>query len=168
MAHHQRHGESRTSGIQALLKMFRIPNSTTVPVVGEEDLAAEADEPPDDQLSPLQTSFPHKNSMYTKSPMTNDRRESLLTRALMGESKSEEPSPPQQFSRGLSTASTISNGSMASTAELTSDTGATSPARSVTSSPILPPAQAIPLPEHLVFSSAGDNAATNNTEAAVE
>ena len=121
-------------------------------VDGEEDVAAEADEPPDDQISPLQVVFPNKHdTIYKKSPRPQiDRRESLLTRALHGESPGEEQSPTATSSnpafRALSTTSTRSNASMASTAELTSDTGLTSPPRSATPSPPLPPTRQTLLP----------------------
>jgi Protein of unknown function (DUF2457) len=123
-----------------------------VAVDGEEDVAAEADEPPDDQISPLQVVFPNKHdTIYKKSPRPQiDRRESLLTRALHGESPGEEQSPTATSSnpafRALSTTSTRSNASMASTAELTSDTGLTSPPRSATPSPPLPPTRQTLLP----------------------
>ena len=137
-----------------MLKMFNLSHLPTVPATEEEDLAGDVDEPPDDQLSPLQTSFRHKDTMYLKSPTVppTDRRESLLTRALMGESSPEDHSPTSNSSRpppprGMSTTSTHSNASMASTADLTSDTGTTSPASSATPSPPLPPTQyAHPLP----------------------
>ena len=138
MAHHQYEGRQRQSGLQGLLKMFRLTSAPTVAQEGEEDLAAEADEPPDDQLSPLQTNFPHHDILYKKASRPgNDRRESLLTKALMGDSASEDQSPTSSrpAPRG-STASTYSTASL-STAELTSDTGITSPPRSATPSPPL-------------------------------
>jgi len=153
MAHHQHQNDRRqTSGLFTLLNLFRLSNTPTVAVDGEEDVAAEADEPPDDQISPLQVVFPNKHdTIYKKSPRPQiDRRESLLTRALHGESPGEEQSPTATSSnpafRALSTTSTRSNASMASTAELTSDTGLTSPPRSATPSPPLPPTRQTLLP----------------------
>ena len=120
--------------------MFNISTAPTVPT-GDDDVAAEADEPPDDQLSPLQSPFP-KDSLWSKaaSKPSYFRRESLLTRAIQGESKPDVPSPlsSPHTSRGLSTTSSHSTGSMASTAELTSDGDMTSPNRSATPSPPLP------------------------------
>jgi hypothetical protein len=153
MAHHQHQNDRRqTGGLYNLLNLFRLSNTPTVAVDGEEDIAAEADEPPDDQISPLQDLFPNKyDTVYKKSPRPQvDRRESLLTRALHGEPQGEEQSPTATSSnpafRTLSTTSTRSNASMASTAELTSDTGLTSPPRSATPSPPLPPTRQTLLP----------------------
>jgi hypothetical protein len=153
MAHHQHQNDRRqTGGLYTLLNLFRLSNTPTVAVDGEEDVAAEADEPPDDQISPLQAVFPNKlDTIYKKSSRPQiDRRESLLTRALHGESPGEELSPTATSSdpafRALSTTSTRSNASMASTAELTSDTGLTSPTRSATPSPPLPPTRQTLLP----------------------
>lgn len=153
MAHHQHDYERRqTSGLHALLKLFRLSNAPTVVADDEEDVPADADEPPDDQISPLQSSFPHKQDMmYQKSPRPHaDRRESLLTRALHGETQIEEhPSTSISLDpalRALSTTSTRSNASMTSAAELTSDTGMTSPPRSATPSPPLLPTHQTLLP----------------------
>jgi hypothetical protein len=153
MAHHQHQNDRRqTGGLYSFLNLFRLSNTPTVAVDGEEDVAAEVDEPPDDQVSPLQDVFPHKHdTIYKKSSRPRvDRRESLLTRALHGESQGEEqsltaPSSNPAF-RALSTTSTHSNASMASTAELTSDTGLTSPPRSATPSPPLPPTRQTLIP----------------------
>lgn len=121
--------------------MFNLSNAPTVPL-DEEELSSEADEPPEDQLSPLVTiPFSQADPIYKKSNAPpNPRRESLLTRAIMAESKEDEPSPKSPAtSRGLSTTSSHSTGSMASTAELTSDGDATSLSRSSTPSPPPPP-----------------------------
>ncbi|KAG9769028.1 hypothetical protein KCU88_g7017, partial [Aureobasidium melanogenum] len=125
--------------MQSLLKMFNLSNAPTVPL-DEEELSGEADEPPDDRLSPLNTQF-SRDALYGRSTAPiNPRRESLLTRAIMAESKHEETSTVStSVSRGLSTTSSHSTGSMASTAELTSDGDVTSPSRSTTPSPPPPP-----------------------------
>jgi len=144
MAHHQKHqtdSRRRSSAIQNLLKMFNLSNAPTVPL-DEDDLSSEADEPPEDQLSPLTTIPVSKtDSFYRKSKAPpNPRRESLLTRAILAESRDDEQvlkSP--DTSRGLSTTSSHSTASMASTAELTSDGDATSQSRSATPSPPPPP-----------------------------
>ena len=153
MAHHQHDNDRRQiGGLQTFLNLFRLSNTPTVVADGEEDVTADADEPPDDQISPLQTSFPNKsNTIFKKSSRpVADRRESLLTLAIHGESQDEDRSPTSAVSdptfRALSTSSTRSNASMASTAELTSDTGITTPPRSATPSPPLPPTRHAPLP----------------------
>ena len=130
--------------------MFRLTTAPTVALEGEEDLAAEADEPPDDQLSPLQTNFPTHDILYKKASRPgNDRRESLLTKALMSDSASEDHSPTsaRPAPRG-STTSTYSTASL-STAELTSDTGITTPPRSATPSPRLPSTHKSALPKSI-------------------
>ncbi|EXJ88166.1 hypothetical protein A1O1_05094 [Capronia coronata CBS 617.96] len=125
--------------MQSLLKMFNLSNAPTVPL-DEEELSGEADEPPDDQICPLNTQFSRDGSYSRSMARTNSHRESLLTRAIMAESKTEEPPTlSTTASRGLSTTSSRSTGSMASTAELTSDGDATSPSRSATPSPPPPP-----------------------------
>jgi Protein of unknown function (DUF2457) len=145
MAHHQHDNDRRQiGGLHTFLKLFRLSNAPTVAVDGDEAVIADADEPPDDEISPLRSVFPNKHdTIYKKSSRPQpDRRESLLTRALHDEAQGEEHSPTSTSSnpalRALSTTSTRSNASMASTAELTSDTGPTSPPRSATPSPPLP------------------------------
>ncbi|KEF59721.1 uncharacterized protein A1O9_04567 [Exophiala aquamarina CBS 119918] len=121
--------------------MFNLSNAPTVPL-DEDELSSEADEPPEDQLSPL-TNFPtlKTGSLYQKAKAPpNPRRESLLTRAILAESRDDEQSlQSPSASRGLSTTSSHSTASMASTAELTSDGDATSQSRSATPSPPPPP-----------------------------
>lgn len=124
--------------MQSLLKMLSFSNAPTV-AIAEDDVAAEADEPPDDRLSALHQIS--KNSQYPKASRMppGTRRESLLTRAIMSDSQPEDLiiTANPNVSRGLSTASSHSATSMASTAELTSDA---SPTRSCTPSPPLPAA----------------------------
>lgn len=133
--------------------MLHLSNSPNVPLNDEEDLTGEADEPPDElaRLPSLPSQYQERTS-YIKSPkLPSDRRESLLTRALL---TSPEISPVDQThsrqlpieSRGMSTASTRSNASAASTADLTSDGGITSPARTNTPSPPPPPSHYTTLP----------------------
>ena len=143
MAHHQKQqadAARRGSAIQSLLKIFNISTAATVPT-GEDDVPAEADEPPDDQLSPLHSPHP-KASTFPRaaSKPSYTRRESLLTRAIQGDSKPDASSllSSPLTSRGLSTTSSHSTASMPSTAELTSDGDLTSPNRSATPSPPLP------------------------------
>ncbi|EXJ74269.1 uncharacterized protein A1O5_02565 [Cladophialophora psammophila CBS 110553] len=118
--------------MQSLLKMFSLSNAPTVPL-GDDELSADADEPPDDQVSPL-TIVPTREALYHRSNAPpNPRRESLLTRAILAESKHEDDTH-NMAERGLSTTSSHSTASMPSTAELTSD-GDTSQTRSATPSP---------------------------------
>ncbi|KIW65786.1 hypothetical protein PV04_08011 [Phialophora macrospora] len=135
MAHHQKHqtdASRRNSAMQSLLKIFNMSNAPTVPL-DDDELGAEPDEPPDDQVSPL-TPLGSNATLYCRSMAPGySRRESLLTRAIMAENKHEDD--VHGFpSRGLSTTSSHSTASMPSTAELTSD-GDTSQSRSATPSP---------------------------------
>jgi hypothetical protein len=99
--------------------------------VAEEEIAAEVDEPPDHHCQEI-TGF-QKSTIRPKS----DRAESLLTRALQGPEA--DTKPEIHVAADLSRRrSMISNTSLASTAELTSDGGLTSPARTNTPSPPLP------------------------------
>lgn len=121
--------------------MFRFDNSANVIVPPEEE-QAEPDEPPDG-IPPLERSHTLSHlgeHPYTKSTMPHfDRRESLLTRALVHSpiltSQSSPTSPVPRDTASFSTQST------ASTAELTSDGDMTSPARTATPSPPFPPAR---------------------------
>ncbi|KIV85761.1 hypothetical protein PV11_01421 [Exophiala sideris] len=139
MAHHQKHqtDHRRGSAMQSLLKMLNLSTAPTV-AVAEDEVSAEADEPPDDQITPLITE--PRDKVYSKAiAPANPRRESLLTRAIV-ELKHDEFSPSSTSDhRGLSTTSSRSTASMASTAELTSDGDLTSPSRSTTPSPPPPP-----------------------------
>ena len=138
MAHHQHQrpeGTRRSSAMQSLLKMFNLSNAPTLASSDEEH--AEVDEPPD-RVGHLTRPFSRGSVTAPKFP----RRESLLTRAIMGGARTEDPSPTSpnvpNLPRGLSTVSSHSTVSMASTAELTSDGDLTSPNRSATPSPPLP------------------------------
>ncbi|KAI1769563.1 hypothetical protein GGR53DRAFT_5554 [Hypoxylon sp. FL1150] len=93
----------------------------------EDEAAAEVDEPPDDRRS-------HQdNSQFKRSAIrkAGDHSESLLTKAL----HSEEDSAQSHFGLSSTNRSMNDNISLASTADLTSDTGFTSPARTNTPSP---------------------------------
>lgn len=117
--------------------MFNLSNAPTVPL-GDDELNGEPDEPPDDEISPLRAVFSRDDTAYVKSrPTTGDRRESMLTRALMA-STSDEHETQHIPTRGLSTVSSHSTASMTSTAELTSDGNLTSPPQSTTPSPTFP------------------------------
>ncbi|OQV08417.1 hypothetical protein CLAIMM_12695 [Cladophialophora immunda] len=128
--------------MQSLLKMFNLSNAPTLPL-GDDELSADADEPPDDQVSPL-TIVPTREALYHRSNAPpNTRRESLLTRAIRAESNHEDDTH-KLADRGLSTTSSHSTASMPSTAELTSD-GDTSQSRSATPSPPPPSGRFGPL-----------------------
>jgi hypothetical protein len=150
MGNYQQDNNRRHSAIQNLLSMFHLSNASAVPLNSEEELNGEVDEPPDEPLSSLRVDSAvvnqqqQRQSTYTKSvpPPTMDRKESLLTRALMTGPNSDFPSPLESPAPGaLSRASTFSNTSAPSLAELTSDADDTSPARSATPSPPLPSSQ---------------------------
>lgn len=97
----------------------------------EDEAAADVDEPPDNRDSrPLQADF-RRTAVRKPAPV---QTQSLLTKALHGQSDdditTETFSPVQSRRRSVN-----SNISLASTADLTCDTGLTSPARSNTPSP---------------------------------
>lgn len=99
----------------------------------DEEVPADVDEPPDNRLPRDLPSHPdfHKSMIRP----SNDRKESLLTRAL-AQTESENTKPIVQVTADLTRRrSMLSNASIASTAELTSDGGLTSPARTNTPSP---------------------------------
>jgi Protein of unknown function (DUF2457) len=126
--------------------MFHLSSASAVPLSSDEDGSGEGDEPPDEPLSPLRVNgdaVEQQQSIYSKSALpAMDRKESLLTRALLTSPNPEVPSPlASPGPAALSRTSTISNASIPSTAELTSDADDTSPARSATPSPPLPSSQ---------------------------
>lgn len=125
-----------------ILKMLRITNTPTV-AVGEEEIAPDADEPPDDRLCQLNNAFKKENISQRRASTTGmGWRESLLTRGLQGHGDESPNSPRMPYvPRGLST---TSSHSFASTAELTSD--AESLLRSASPSPP-------PLPKQLHITS---------------
>ncbi|KAI1502317.1 hypothetical protein F5X99DRAFT_166318 [Biscogniauxia marginata] len=96
----------------------------------DEDAVADVDEPPDDRLPAL----PTKNQ-FTRSAIRKvaDNSESLLTKAL--HQSEEEATKFHTSALPARRRSMNSSVSLASTAELTSDTGFTSPARTNTPSP---------------------------------
>lgn len=94
----------------------------------EDEAAAEVDEPPDDRRS-HRTNSQFKRSVIRK---VGDHSESLLTKALH---HSEDDSIQLHFDLSSRGRLMNDNASLASTADLTSDTGFTSPARTNTPSP---------------------------------
>jgi hypothetical protein len=119
-------------------------NATNLPSSCDEDLADEADEPPDNQLIPCRTvSSPDGKFSKLEYPIYRhpSPKESLLTRALL---TSPTLAPidrvvPPSLERGMSASSVWSNTSSASTADLTSDAGMTSPSGANTPSSPPPP-----------------------------
>ncbi|OLN83326.1 hypothetical protein CCHL11_02991 [Colletotrichum chlorophyti] len=101
-----------------------------------DDETADVDEPPDAQvpISPM-------SSMFKRNPIrrtTLDHNASLLTKALHSPSEDEEHDARPGRSFFARRRSMVSNISLASTADLTSDTGLTSPSRANTPSPPIP------------------------------
>ncbi|KAI6092471.1 hypothetical protein F4821DRAFT_135361 [Hypoxylon rubiginosum] len=94
----------------------------------EDEAAAEVDEPPDDRRAHLTNSQFKKNAIRKAA----EHSESLLTKALH---HSEDDSIQLHFGLSSRNRSMNDNISLASTADLTSDTGFTSPARTNTPSP---------------------------------
>lgn len=124
--------------MENILKMLRITNAPTV-AAGEDEIAQDVDEPPDDKVPDLNANF-KKDNISIRKPSTPafTRRESLLTKAIQAENGTQHASPRfRDATRGLST---TSSHSFASTAELTSDVE--SPIRSASPSPP-PPANRI-------------------------
>ncbi|MCJ1438557.1 hypothetical protein MMC27_007947 [Xylographa pallens] len=136
MAHHQHKHHERPLMAQVISFFTRNP-SDGVTITDEDEAAFDDDEPPDHSLN--SKSIP--SGSYFKLPsLPTSHTESLLTQALLTSPSLRSPSVNNtcQPSRALSLASTHSNASIASTAELTSDGGLTSPARTNTPSPPLP------------------------------
>lgn len=129
--------------MQNLLNMLRLTaNAPTIAPLGDDEPAADgADEPPDDLVSPLpvvpQSSLDHKYPRESGRP-ANNRRESLLTRAIRGYSNPPEYSPTSPVSNASHAFSTTSSHGTVSTAELTSDENLTTPPQSATPSPPAP------------------------------
>lgn len=122
-------------------------HSANVESVAEDDAAADADEPPDSTMARnYQESPQFRRASVTKA---RENHASLLTQALQSASEGESPdSTPVPASRRRR--SITSQISLASTADLTSDTGMSTPARTNTPSPRLPSIgfAALPLDKH--------------------
>jgi hypothetical protein len=106
-----------------------------------EDMAGEADEPPDDHSLIMSSRKPHTDSTFQKSAPSVGKRHSLLTQYLHtseSDSVSEEDQSTQlsDAHRTQSSTSTYSRSSATSMGELTSDGGHTSPRTSTPSPPI--------------------------------
>ena len=107
----------------------------SMPAIADEDLAADVDEPPDHTQEKHVEEF-HKSSVHA----SDIRKQSLLTQALQTPENKPETTTPQikLITEVTRRRSMVSNTSVASTAELTSDGGLTSPARTNTPSPPFP------------------------------
>jgi len=123
---------------------FNLSTNATPTMSSDDEMVVDLDEPPDLQRtprpSPLRLHQSFKGS-FTKHAPRIGRQESLLSTALNSNNTSpvEPPTDTDEVLRGMSCASTWSNNS-ASTAELTSDGGFTSPGtRTNSPSPPLPP-----------------------------
>ncbi|EEP81782.1 predicted protein [Uncinocarpus reesii 1704] len=130
--------------------MLRISNVANTPTIDGDEVPAEPDEPPDHRGSLSRPCLAGNRSLTVPSPIYaktktigvgGHKKESLLTRALLS---SPELSPVDPLAAnlpsigdltGLTTSSALSNRSVPSTAELTSDSETTSPFRSNTPSP---------------------------------
>jgi hypothetical protein len=124
-----------TMGLQDFFNWRSQTVASSTADVADDEPVAEADEPPDHH-----SSHEHTQPDFHKSIIRAqiDRKESLLTKALLKDPENETSKPEIQIISDLSRRrSMISNASMASasTAELTSDGGLTSPARTNTPSP---------------------------------
>ncbi|EON63266.1 hypothetical protein W97_02493 [Coniosporium apollinis CBS 100218] len=118
------------------------PTTLDASLSAGDEILSDSDEPPDEREK---TPHPPTLSVMPKFEKAMapqfQRKESLLTQALQMSGTEEERRPSSGPSRGLSNASTWSNTSAASMAELTSDGGLASPCtRASSPSPPLPPA----------------------------
>ncbi|KAF4628176.1 hypothetical protein G7Y89_g9979 [Cudoniella acicularis] len=131
--HSDRH---HTMGLQDFFN-WRSQTAASTAAVTDEEPIADVDEPPDHR------SHQQIQPDFYKSTVRNlyERKESLLTRALLKNPENESSKPEIHVTTDLSRRrSMMSNASIASTAELTSDGGLTSPARTNTPSPPPPSA----------------------------
>ena len=112
-----------------------LETAASMPAVADEDLAAEVDEPPDHSPQKIHEDF-HKSSIHSQAL----RKQSLLTQALTAPPQVTVPGIQSNTDFAARRRSMLSNASNASTAELTSDGGLTSPARTNTPSPPFPSA----------------------------
>lgn len=119
-----------------------VSRSPNMPPVAEEEMGADVDEPPEratEQAIPAPSMF-----QKTAIRKPSEGNPSLLTRGLLGHP--EDDAAPVMVS-GERRRSMTSNVSLASTADLTSDTGLTSPSRANTPSPPPPDMSALCIQE---------------------
>lgn len=123
-------------GIQDFFAWRSQPAAANEPAITDDEIPADADEPPDLRAPREQSpSGFHKSAVR----LQVDKKESLLTKAFQQSPELEASQPGIQIDTDLVRRRSMnSNASIASTAELTSDGGLTSPARTNTPSPPLP------------------------------
>lgn len=152
MAHHHQGRYDQVHGTQDARAISCLPSSARVAAMAEDEPTAEADEPPDDDV--LQEASTHRSGdtadphgEFTRIyPVHRDRKWSLLSQALAPSSEAITAVDTQthrttaRLGRESSNASSTGYMSAASTTDLTSDGGLTSPARTNTPSP--PPPRA--------------------------
>lgn len=139
MSRHPQH-DSATSNVLAWSH-----HAANVEFAAEEEASAEADEPPDSIMTrPSMTPDFRRTSVPNK---PKDTHASLLTRALQTASESETPAnvPAQRSNSSRRRRSITSDVSVTSTADLTSDTGMSTPARTNSPSPRLLDTGFVPL-----------------------
>lgn len=131
------HHDGATSNILAWTS-----HSANVEPSAEEEAGLDADEPPDHRFprSPLAAHF--KRGPIRRG---SEHHESLLTKALQSQSD-EEASEASVRTESKRRRSITSNVSLASTTQLTCETGITTPARTSSPSPRLPDVGFVPLP----------------------
>jgi hypothetical protein len=139
MAHHHRRERNRVPALHNFLKMLLSSNQSNIPAGQETEIVEDVDEPPDSHFfSPdtvaIHNSHPADGQIYVKSPPMIERKESLLTRALLN-SPDLVPVDREHKSHHSPPSYPHSNASGHSTAELTSDGDLTSPTSSNTPSP---------------------------------
>ncbi|KAG7138953.1 hypothetical protein HYQ45_003999 [Verticillium longisporum] len=128
------HNATHSSAASAVMSWAA--QTSNMPSIADEDIG-DVDEPPDSRLpySPMKSTF-------TRNPIRNSvdvhHHQSLLTKALHYEPEEEHTEPRSSLHLFGLRRCTTSNASIASTADLTSDTGMTSPSRTNTPSPPLP------------------------------
>ncbi|PMD34124.1 hypothetical protein L207DRAFT_588723 [Hyaloscypha variabilis F] len=114
---------------------WRAQPAANEPAVTDDEIPADVDEPPDRRPQEQHLSGFHKSAVR----LQGERKESLLTKAFHKSPESDATRPEIQVDTDLTRRrSMMSNASLASTAELTSDGGFTSPARTNTPSPPFP------------------------------
>jgi hypothetical protein len=138
------HDEKYTSnGLKYLTTMRAASN--TLPTTGDDDVVADVDEPPDHPRQNV-PEF-HRSSIRPQ----GSRKESLLTKALQTSPAAETFTHDLHLATDMSRRrSTMSNASAASTVDLTSDGGITSPARTNTPSPPIPASTYINLASYVL------------------
>ncbi|KAJ4391839.1 hypothetical protein N0V93_005459 [Gnomoniopsis smithogilvyi] len=139
MSRHPQH-DNATSNVLAWSH-----HAANVESAAEEEASADSDEPPDLNLTRPKITPEFRRTSVLNKP--KDTHASLLTRALQSASESEMPEdPPSQRSNNSRRRRSITSDiSAASTADLTSDTGLSTPARTNSPSPRLLDTGFVPL-----------------------